>query len=581
MLETRYLIICLACFVSVTTGQTLPNGTAGSGVWGTRGEKWNKDVLLDWSWSGYGGKERPYPNPPFVANILDFGAKGDGAYDNIGPIEAALAKARSVGGGTVLIPAGRYLFSKRVVIDADNIVLQGEGPQATTMLFPHPLAKIDNVDVSIFPDGSNPYSWLDGCVQIKGYDPGSKERVNFVGGVTASSEMGSRTLTLSSTTGLQIGQWVRLLMSDTNGSLVKELYGGIVDRVGCGQTKSKSECVSAINDQQDLVRWSVRISSINGNQITLQRSLPIRVDPLWKPEIHRMPASIIKESGIRDLGVEFPWTQAQNHLREQGYNAFIVDGAANAFITNVAIENADNSVMVAHSAHVSVDGVTIGVTKPRGLSLPFDGHIGLGAYDSTDVEFANFIIRGQWTHDVTVRGTMMAVVHNGRGDNLNLDSHRSAPYATLYSNLHLGQGSRPYSTGGYVTRGFPAARFTTYYNLRSNSESPIRLPAATMAGNCTWGADINAVGYWNDGSCPGYHVESYKYGTLQPLDLYGSMIDRKYSMRAAGVGAASLLEDVDVGEKTAGAVGRASINVPMYALAGDGLYPTITAPEVY
>jgi Pectate lyase superfamily protein len=573
-------------FSLLYTAQTLPNGTTGPQVWGTKGEKWNRAILLDWSWSGYGAKERPVPEPPVVANILDFGGKGDGVYDNIGPFAAALAKARSMGGGTVLIPAGRYLFSQRVVIDGDNIVLKGEGPQTTTLLFSQALSQLDNVDVSIFPDGSNPYSWLDGYVQIKGYDPGSTERINFVGAVTAPSEMGSRTLTLSTTTGLQVGQWIRLLMSDINGSLVKELYGSIVDRVGCGTDDLKTECVSGINDEQDLVRWAVRIASINGNEITLQRPLPVRVDPIWKPEIHRMPGSMIKESGIRDVSVEFPWTQAPPHLHELGYNAFYIDGAANAFIINVATLNADTSIMVANSAHVTVDGVTIGVTKPRGLSLPFDGHIGLGAYDSSDVEFANFRIKGQWTHDVTVRGTLMAVIHNGHGDNLNLDSHRSAPYATLYSNLHLGQGTRPYSTGGYLTRGFPAARFTTYYNLRSNSKNSMNLPAATMAGNCTWGANINAMGYWNDGSCPGYHVESYAYGSLQPFDLYGSMIDRKYSMRAAGLGATPLPEVVGPdlsgdGKEPVGGVGRASTDVPTPALAGDGMYPLITAPEIY
>src|SRR6476620_9798202 len=101
-------------FFLLYTGQTLPNGTDGPLVWGIKGEKWNRAVLLDWSWSGYGAKERPYPQPPVVANILDFGARGDGIYDNIGPILAALAKARSVGGGTVLIPAGRYNVSKRI-----------------------------------------------------------------------------------------------------------------------------------------------------------------------------------------------------------------------------------------------------------------------------------------------------------------------------------------------------------------------------------------------------------------------------------------------------------------------------------
>jgi hypothetical protein len=103
-----------------------------------------------------------------------------------------------------------------------------------------------------------------------------------------------------------------------------------------------------------------------------------------------------------------------------------------------------------------------------------------------------------------------------------------------------------------------------------------------MAGNCTWGANINAVGYWNDGSCPGYHVESYVYGSLQPADLYGSMIDRKYSSRAAGVGAMPQVPEESAGLPVVGGIGRAStIEVPQHEVAGDGSYTTITAPEIY
>ena len=303
-------------------------------------------------------------------------------------------------------------------------------------------------------------------------------------------------------------------MSDVNGELVKAMYGDIVNR-GCGARVSKEGCVADINGQADLVRWMVRIAAISGNTITLQRALPVPVDPSWKAQLHRVPDSMIREAGISDITVEFPWSPAANHLSEAGYNAIFVSGAVNAFVTNVAVVNVDTGIMISQSTHVSVDGVS------------------LGAYDSSDVEIANFDIRGEWTHDVTVRGTLMAVMHNGRGDNMNLDSHRSAPYATLYSNIQLGDGTRPYGTGGALARGYPTARFTTYYNIRTNKWRPIYVPATTMSGTCTWGSGVTAIGYWTaDVTCPGYHVESYQYGTLTPVDLYGSMIDRKYSTRA-------------------------------------------------
>lgn len=125
-------------------GQTLPKGSGGSDVWGLKGEKWNKELLLDWSWSGYGGKEREYPDPPVVANILDYGAKGDGRYDNSGPIAAAIAAAKSKGGGSVLIPAGKFLVAKRIVIDGNGVVLKGAGRENTRILFPRSLAELDN-----------------------------------------------------------------------------------------------------------------------------------------------------------------------------------------------------------------------------------------------------------------------------------------------------------------------------------------------------------------------------------------------------------------------------------------------------
>lgn len=550
--------------LSLNAGAQKPSGKSGPDVWGVAGERWDREVLLDWSWSGYAAKERPYPDPPFVANVLDFGAVGDGKYDNVGPFRAAIEAARVAGGGTILIPEGKYMVSKRLWINGHGIVLRGAGPNATTILFPESLAELDNVDIADFNE--SPYSWLDGWLQIAGDDAGSTNRDTLRGTVVASAEMGDRALTLSSTAGIEAGQWVRLLLSDADGALVNAMYGSIIDRVGCDEG-----CIDRLTGETDMVRWAVRVVAVDGNTIILQRALPLPVGP--GAEIHAVPDSMIREAGIRDLRIEFPWTPAPPHLKEKGHNAIYVHGAINAFVLNVETINVDVGVMVAYSNYVSVDKVRVGVTKPRGQSLPFDGHIALGSYEAADVEFGNFDIDGEWTHDVTVRGTLMVVAHNGRGNNLNLDSHRSAPYATLYSNLHMGRATRPYGTGGYMSRGFPAGRYTTYYNLKTAAGSVLSVPAGTMAGPCTWGSGINALGYWTDTTCPGYHVESFQYGSLQPADLYGSQIDRKFSQRVAGTA------DVPLPAQTEGAGLKDGESGPYPA--GDGTYPAIAAPEVY
>src|SRR6266436_2063810 len=42
-------------------------------------------------------------------NVRDFGAKGDGAAKDTAAIQKALDAAHQQGGGTVVVPAGRYL----------------------------------------------------------------------------------------------------------------------------------------------------------------------------------------------------------------------------------------------------------------------------------------------------------------------------------------------------------------------------------------------------------------------------------------------------------------------------------------
>ena len=127
------------------TGQVLPrSGASGPAVWGIDGEMWNKNLLLDWSWTGYGAKEREIPEPPVATNVMDFGAIGDGVFDNTGPINAAIGRAADMGGGTVIIPAGRFLIGGRIDIRSNNIVLQGSGPNITVLYAPEPLARIEN-----------------------------------------------------------------------------------------------------------------------------------------------------------------------------------------------------------------------------------------------------------------------------------------------------------------------------------------------------------------------------------------------------------------------------------------------------
>ena len=284
-----------------------------------------------------------------------------------------------------------------------------------------------------------------------------------------------------------------------------------------------------------------------------------------------IPTSMPKENGIRDLTIEFPKSsKASKHHYDAGYNGILVSSAVNAFVLNVVVRNADQGLLVQDSQMISVDGIRIETSSDRKTpQMPWDGHIGIGLYDSSDVEVANFDVRGEYLHDVSIRGGLMCVFHHGRGDNLRLDTHRSAPYGILFSDIYLGKGTRPFGTGGYLSRGMPVAKFATYYNLRNSRYKPIQMPDATIAGSCSWGRLVNYIGKWAGQECTGYHVERIASNSVQPRDLYASMVQRKREMR--GKYADGIVPQL---------VAKSQDGSRLYA-GGDGSYPVIHSMDFY
>ena len=197
----------------------------------------------------------------------------------------------------------------------------------------------------------------------------------------------------------------------------------------------------------------------------------------------------------------------------------------------MAIINSDNAVVTRYSHHVTIDGIDIYANGNRTISsYNTQGHIGIGLYESSDVEVTNFNLRSKYDHDTTVRGTILCVFHNGRGIDLNLDSHRGAPFGTLYSSIDLGKATRVFSSGGAGNNGFPAGAYTTYWNLMTGSESgkPIQIPSKTAFGECTYGTKLAFQGKFVGKGCKTYYM-SKKKQTPNPSDLYSSQVYKRLS----------------------------------------------------
>ncbi len=65
------------------------------------------------------------PVSPFARNVLEFGAQGNAKADNTAAFQKALDAMHSVGGGTVHVPAGKYLFKGHLTMPP-NTALVGE-----------------------------------------------------------------------------------------------------------------------------------------------------------------------------------------------------------------------------------------------------------------------------------------------------------------------------------------------------------------------------------------------------------------------------------------------------------------------
>ena len=117
--------------------------------------------------------------------------------------------------------------------------------------------------------------------------------------------------------------------------------------------------------------------------------------------------------------------------------------------------NADNAVDLWGCTFTTLSDVTLGTTGPRGNAAGHqNGHKGLSLAAGSDNLVQRFEVNAPLVHDVSISGYESgSVFANGYGADLNLDFHRSSPYANLFTNINHGLGNRPLESGGSPKNG--------------------------------------------------------------------------------------------------------------------------------
>ncbi|HEY0709120.1 MAG TPA: hypothetical protein VGG33_20085, partial [Polyangia bacterium] len=401
--------------------------------------------------------------------------------------------------GVLLIPAGRWIITKRINIRKSNLVIRGEGPDKTTLFFPRPLSETNPGDAN--------YPFNGGFLWLTGTDPGAT-----IGTVTANTPRGAKTLPVSSSTGVQVGQWVRVVQTDRAGSLFRALHGGANPGNG------------AEDGGDEVFHFYSKVTAVTPTSVTLERTLPFEIDTDWSPQL-KIAAPTVREVGIEHLALEMASGSYPGHFNERGFNGIYFDGAHDSWVRNVKILNADFGLSLYRSFFCTVSNVVIDANIDRG---GFTGHHGLNAARGADNWFTEFDVRKRYVHDLTVDGYVMGTVWSkGKGIDMNMDHHGRAPYGNLWTNLDMGRGSRVYNNGGAANRLPPAGAYNTFWNLRA-ADSP-GLPGGG------YGPFLNFVGPGLSGGAGNWSVENIPASAICQPDLHEFMLAR----RKAGLSAAA------------------------------------------
>ncbi len=240
-----------------------------------------------------------FKEPVKVVSILDFGGVADGKTDNSDALKQAV-KSFKHRAGTVLFPAGTYLFNNTVVLP-DSIRLKGDGSNVTVLKF----------DLNHQPKD---------CIRITG--AAENHFVRLKGGYS----FGSSKLLSDSASYFHPGDWIEMLENNGSWNTVPANWA----KNSVGQIAS----VKAVSGDTIILRNPLRITYLDSLNPRLQRVEPVKN---------------VAVSCLKIIRVDKPAVGG-------GYNIFL-DFAVNSRLVGLESDSSSGShVYISRSAQIKVEG---------------------------------------------------------------------------------------------------------------------------------------------------------------------------------------------------------------------------------
>jgi hypothetical protein len=259
-----------------------------------------------WEESGVIGGVKFFPNS---VNVMNYGAKADGVSDDRAAFVSAISACST--GGAVLVPAGTYYLSSSVSIPSSKVV-RGAGPNST-------IIKHNGFAFTISGPGSTYFT------------------------ITATVPRGSTNVTVSSTSGLAVGDWCRLQEA----------------------TQDPSVMFGHLEESYPLkVQW-VRVTGISGSTVSLNRPAYLDYNLSFTPQLRKSP-TIVTNAGVESIGFQ--------QQSSGGCIQFYV--SANCWVTNICTTNCSDDtgdIAIYDSTHITVAQNTLlcvqGTSSQYGIHL--------------------------------------------------------------------------------------------------------------------------------------------------------------------------------------------------------------------
>nr|WP_066952351.1 glycoside hydrolase family 55 protein [Streptomyces lushanensis] len=416
-----------------------------------------------------------FPRHRVVADVRAYGAKGDGSVDDAPAINRALAAAGERGGGTVTIPPGTYRIDDVIRIGHSDVVLRGAGSGRTTLHATKNLTELIGPYGSRYGGDKSSWSWAGGLIWLcpqerwdslitavkerawpfEGWTGNKRDEWRTLTGV-GRARRGDRSVTVqdaSAASKLRRGQLVLLrLVDDADHTLLEHMAGG-----GPGTEAYDWAAMTKLTSYVPY-EWPVRVLSVRGRKVTLERPLPLDVRPEWDPRLTTL-VTPLTGSGVEGLTLEAVETPQSPHLLDKGYNGVAFQCAYDCWADDVVVRHVDNGFGL-----IAASACTLSRTRVAGRGAHHPYYCREGSHDNL-VE--GFVIErrtvpapaGTQLHGINVEGlSSYNVWSRGLMEMGTFDTHRGMPFANVRTEITVTNDGR--HGGDAIAGPLYGARFT-------------------------------------------------------------------------------------------------------------------------